>query len=71
MNLAFSGRKTEIESELIKHGFQVFNVHERRKVFSATPAMRTYPFIARFLVKGNSQRQRPLDNVKQFSEREI
>src|SRR5438552_7463747 len=71
MNLTLRRRESVVEAELIKHKFQIRNVHSGRVVLFASQAVGSSALPTGFPVKRNSQRQGPLHNMEKFSERQI
>src|SRR5688572_25001868 len=71
MKLAFRCGEAEVEPEFVQYGFQIVHMHLRGEVLTATPATGRAAGAARILIKGHSQRQRALNDVEQFSKRQI
>src|SRR2546422_9846014 len=71
MDLAVQCCETKIQSKLIQRGLQVLDVHLRSVLFAAAAAEGASSSLAGLLVEGHAKRQRPLDDVKEFSEWQV
>src|SRR6266540_6394535 len=71
MNLAAGRAEAVVEAELIEHLFQVVEVHLRREAVAAAVAMRLRPGRSRRFIERHAESAGPLEQVKQFPEREI
>ena len=71
MEVACCRGKSEIEAEFIQHGLQIINMQLRGVVSSAAYAAGRPACASCFSIKGDSERKRALNDVKQLPEGKV
>jgi hypothetical protein len=71
MNLARRGPISVVKTQLVEDDLEVFDMGRGRKIGSATAAVGTKAGVARLPVKRNTQREGPLDDVKELAEGKV